>query len=77
MQKAFQDMFQYMSQKPNWRESVVIMFYFAATFILIGVTIAWVADKIINRKRSKPEAFDDLNFRTWKGDVFTKIKKAK
>lgn len=77
MQKAFQDMFHFMSQEQNWRESVVIMFYFAATFILIGVTIAWIADKVINRKRSKPEAFYDLNFRTWKGDTFSKIKKAK
>lgn len=74
MQKAFQDMFQYMSQKPNWHQSVVIMFYYSLTFILIGVALAWTVDKLIRRKRTKPEAFDDLGF-TWKGDTFTKIKK--
>lgn len=76
MQKAFQDMFQYMSQKENWHQSIMLMMFYSLAFMLIGVVLAWIVDKLIKIKRTKPEAFDDLGF-TWKGDRFTKIKKVR
>lgn len=76
MKKTLQELFYFMSQEQNWPNSVWLMVYFALSFIIIGFVLAWLVDKLIRIKRTRPEAFDDLGF-TWKGDTFTKIKKAR